>query len=94
MAFYSNEELSRLVYNVDPQKKKPPYKTGDYFKGKDGKWYHIISAQNIKEDGFQAMAVVPKINGKYDNSQIQIAYAGTNKNDWHDLLADGTYLIR
>lgn len=48
------------------------------------------NSKGYADNGFQAMAVAPVVNGHVDRSQTIIAYAGTNAQDpsTHDLRAD------
>nr|WP_018370613.1 hypothetical protein [Streptococcus marimammalium] len=56
--------------------------------------YQVISVQDNNNDadpsndnGMQAMAVAPIVNGEVDTSQIIIAFAGTNSVDFFDYPA-------
>ncbi|HEL1613596.1 hypothetical protein [Streptococcus suis] len=60
-----------------------------------GQQYKVIAVQDNDNDvdktndnGMQAMAVAPYVNGKADTSQIVIAYAGTNFADIRDVDTD------
>ncbi|MGT2907864.1 hypothetical protein [Streptococcus dentiloxodontae] len=51
--------------------------------------YQIISElANNTNNGMQAMAVAPVVNGKADTSEIILAYAGTNFKDKRDVDTD------
>lgn len=85
----SDKILADKVYWIDPLKGNTLI-VGNIFTGENGVEYKIIQSKNISSDGFQAMAVIPKVNNKFNKHDIQLAYAGTNPGDWHDLLTDGS----
>ena len=78
--------ISSKVYWVRKNKKnnKKPLVKGRTFKSSNT-WYEVLEVLD-HENGMQAMAVAPIINGKVDTSRIVIAYAGTD--EWNDILTD------
>ncbi|MEB3025478.1 MULTISPECIES: hypothetical protein, partial [unclassified Parvimonas] len=80
---FDYKEISYEVYRVRKTKKgnKNPYKKGDKIEipNKDFKVLEVLDHEN----GMQAMAVAPIINGKVDTKHIVIAYAGTD--EWNDI---------
>ncbi|MGQ7409645.1 hypothetical protein ACTGWG_11130 [Streptococcus suis] len=92
--------LAGQVYNVEPSKaqsndEEPVVKKDLLTDPVTGQQYKVLSVQdnnndvNITNDnGMQAMAVAPYVNGKADTSQIVIAYAGTNFADIRDVDTD------
>lgn len=82
-------DLANEVYQVDPLKKDPPRKEGDIIVvGPDSVEYLVYDAQHDPVTGFQAMAVVPVIDGKPDFSHVTVVFAGTNPDHRADILAD------
>lgn len=95
----SYKELAKQVYNVEPSKAEVNKETviDDKRVITDpvtGQQYKVISVQDnndtdkTNDNGMQAMAVAPYVNGKADTSQIVIAYAGTNSSDIRDIDTD------
>ena len=78
--------ISSKVYWVRKNKKnnKKPLVKGRTFKSSNT-WYEVLEVLD-HENGMQAMAVAPIINGKVDTSRIVIAYAGTD--EWKDVETD------
>ena len=78
--------ISAEVYKVRKNKKdnKNPLKKGDGIKRANNK-FKVLEVLD-HENGMQAMAVAPIINGKVDTSRIVIAYAGTD--EWKDVETD------
>ncbi|MBF0779759.1 MULTISPECIES: hypothetical protein [unclassified Granulicatella] len=68
--------IAEDVYSVDSKKTSSPYQKGDRVAG--DKFEIIEKVEDNLENGMQAMAVAPVIDGQVDTSQIVIAYAGTN----------------
>ncbi|WP_321387083.1 lipase [uncultured Enterococcus sp.] len=50
--------------------------------------YEVLKVEDNTDNGMQAMAVAPIVNGKPDTSQVVIAYAGTNQSDSLDIATD------
>ncbi|HBC91272.1 MAG TPA: hypothetical protein DCZ00_07505 [Lactococcus sp.] len=83
------KNLASEAYRVDRNvKDKQVLHEGDVFTVNGKKW-EVLKSEDSTENGFQAMAVAPKIDGETDTSQVVIAYAGTNPSDWKDLAVDG-----
>ncbi|MGT2888678.1 hypothetical protein ACVR0B_08945 [Streptococcus didelphis] len=66
-------------------KKEIPLEQGDKILKKS---YQVLVTENNTNNGMQAMAVAPIVNGKPDTSRIVIAYAGTNDKDRNDINTD------
>ena len=74
-----------------------------FFNGKDNRLgqFQVLAAEDNTANGMQAMAVAPvDKDGNVDNSQVVIAYAGTNFSDEHDrdtdvqsIIAGGNYQL-
>ncbi|WP_423835237.1 lipase family protein, partial [Streptococcus equi] len=102
----SYKKLSEQVYNVEPSKAKSNdapivLKGNRLIDDKTGKQYRVLLVQDnnndahkINDNGMQAMAVAPIVQGDVDTSQVVIAYAGTNAADSRDLDTDWQLLIR
>lgn len=94
------KKFAEEVYNVEPSKAKsntvPVIVKGSKIEDPvTGQQYKVISVQDNNNDidttndnGMQAMAVAPYVNGKVDTSQIVVAYAGTNSADVKDVDTD------
>lgn len=83
--------LAKIVYRVDPLNPDPAPRVGDVFFTADDEnkqQWQVIEIPDTVNAGFQGMAVAPIINGVTDESQIYIAFAGTNFDDQHDVGAD------
>ncbi|WP_252895301.1 hypothetical protein [Fructilactobacillus florum] len=52
--------------------------------------YKVVYKDDDKSNGFQGLAVAPIVHGKVDYNNVQIAIAGTNANDNHDLITDAS----
>lgn len=87
-------QLADKVYWVDSNKSKKEYTPLEekiYYFDKDNPnlgQFQVLKVEDNVENGMQAMAIAPVINGKVDTSQIVIAYAGTNMWDGNDLETD------
>ena len=84
-------DISAEVYFVDRLQKDPPYTTGDSIivgSGDNIQVYQVIDTEDHPANGFQAMAVVPVVDGVPDMSQIVVSFAGTNPDHRADILAD------
>lgn len=84
------QQLSSTSYWVD---KQHPENTEDLIEGTtikiNGKKVKILKVTDNTENGMQAMAVAPiDKNGNVDTSQVIIAYAGTNFDDYLDVATD------
>ncbi|HEL0714888.1 TPA: hypothetical protein TUY03_001337, partial [Streptococcus equi subsp. zooepidemicus] len=102
----SYRKLAEQVYNVEPSKakfneKKKIVEGRLVTDNNTGKQYRVLLVQDNNNDahktndnGMQAMAVAPIVKGDVDNSQVVIAYAGTNAADSRDLDTDWQLLIR
>ncbi|MGQ7661029.1 lipase family protein, partial [Streptococcus suis] len=94
------KKFAEEVYNVEPSKAKSNdtpviVKDSKIEDPMTGQQYKVIAVQDNNNDvdktndnGMQAMAVAPYVNGKADTSQIVIAYAGTNFADIRDVDTD------
>ncbi|MCU9533541.1 hypothetical protein N7659_03255 [Streptococcus sp. CSL10205-OR2] len=92
----SYQELAKQVYNTEPAKAQSNgynvVNVGDSLSDRyTKKQYQVLAVQDNNNDadptndnGMQAMAVAPIVNGKVDTTQIVIAYAGTNSADFLD----------
>lgn len=82
-------KISDTAYWIDPLHKKydPTIKDSE-IREINGKEYEILRVENNTDNGMQAMAVAPIVNGKADTSQVVIAYAGTNTADSLDIATD------
>jgi hypothetical protein len=84
-------DIANNAYKVDPLRQSPPLARGGTFtagSGANKQLYQVIDAEDNPVNGFQAMAVVPVVNGVPDMSQIIVTYAGTNPAHRADVLAD------
>lgn len=82
-------KISDTAYWIDPIHKKYDSKIKkDEIRKINGKKYKILDVENNSDNGMQAMAVAPIVNGKADTSQVIIAYAGTNTSDSLDIATD------
>ncbi|MBF0777444.1 hypothetical protein [Streptococcus cuniculi] len=96
----SYNQIAKQVYNIEPSKAKSngenPVLVDDTITDPNTKQkYQVLTVQDNNNDkdatnnnGMQAMAVAPVVNGKVDTSQVVIAYAGTNSSDEHDRDTD------
>jgi hypothetical protein len=92
-----HESIANEVYRVDPLKQKPPLHKGDAFYTDNDpakQQWQVVKVSAHAKDGFQAMAVVPVVDGAADFSHVEIAYAGTNFGDPHDVAADLGVVLR
>nr|WP_018370615.1 hypothetical protein [Streptococcus marimammalium] len=92
----SYQVLAKQVYNTEPEKAKANNKEVVYpnkilTDKVTLKKYQVLAVQDNNNDadptndnGMQAMAVAPVVNGEVDTTQIVIAYAGTNSTDGLD----------
>lgn len=89
--------IAEAAYNADPLWTDPPFATGERFNppAKPGQEFEVVPPPpaNDPVTGFQAMTVVPVVNGKPDYSQVYISYAGTNPGHHADIGADGQLVI-
>ncbi|WP_449459464.1 hypothetical protein [Streptococcus suis] len=97
--------LAEQVYNVEPSKAKSNGEDvvveGRTLTDKTtGQKFAVISVQDNNNDadktndnGMQAMAVAPIVNGQPDHSQIVVVYAGTNSADSRDIDTDTQMVI-
>lgn len=84
-------DLANSAYNVDRLKQDPPLRVGERFGAGSGdhtQRYQVIDTEDNPVNGFQAMAVVPVVDGVPDMSHIVVSYAGTNPDHRADILAD------
>ncbi|MEY9852192.1 pimeloyl-ACP methyl ester carboxylesterase [Leifsonia sp. EB41] len=84
-------DLANEAYKVDRLKRDPPLSEGEEFGAGNGdhtQVYRVIDTEDYPSNGFQAMAVVPVVDGVPDMSHIVVAYAGTNPDHRADILAD------
>ncbi|MDG3132914.1 hypothetical protein MKL26_07785 [Streptococcus suis] len=96
----SYKEIANQAYNVEPNKAKSndtePTIINDIITDPiTNKEYLVLDTQDNNNDadttndnGMQAMAVAPIIDGKLDTSQIVIAYARINDADTRDMDTD------
>ncbi|MEB3024401.1 MULTISPECIES: hypothetical protein, partial [unclassified Parvimonas] len=82
---YDYNKISQEVYNVRKDKKGVDIveKEGEFKKSNNR--FKVLEVLD-HENGMQAMAVAPIINGKVDTKHIVIAYAGTD--EWNDIETD------
>ncbi|MEX2785731.1 hypothetical protein AB3331_11290 [Streptococcus sp. H49] len=69
--------ISGEVYKVDPKKTSDTIKIGDNIPSGNQEFQVITDPVDNLDNGMQAMAVAPIVDGEPDTSQIVIAYAGT-----------------
>lgn len=93
-------KIDDYVYNVDSVKAKGRKLIRQkHVIAVDNQQFQVIktidandksNSKGYADNGFQAMAVSPVVNGHVDRSQTIVAYAGTNAQDpsTHDLRAD------
>ncbi|MGO4592631.1 hypothetical protein AB4Z18_02315 [Leifsonia sp. 2TAF2] len=90
------ESVANEVYRVDPLKQNPPLEVWDKFytdHDRTKQQWEVVEVSPNAGNGFQAFAVAPVRNNVVDLSHIEIAYAGTNFTDGHDVAADvGVFL--
>lgn len=79
--------IANEVYAVDALL-GPPLRKGTTIPGAHGSQYVVYDTATNATTGFQAMAVVPVVDGQPDYSTVTISYAGTNPEDLGDILAD------
>ncbi|MEX2785733.1 hypothetical protein AB3331_11300, partial [Streptococcus sp. H49] len=77
------KEIAEDVYKVDSGRVDNPIKKGDLVA--ESQYQVITDPIDNLDNGMQAMAVAPIVDGEPDTSQIVIAYAGTNRLDSKDL---------
>ncbi|WP_321387080.1 hypothetical protein [uncultured Enterococcus sp.] len=67
-------KISDTVYWIDPLHKKhdPTIKDGE-IRVINEKEYEVLKVEDNTDNGMQAMAVAPIVNGKADTSQVVIA---------------------
>lgn len=85
------ESIASEVYKVDPLLRKPRPTVGKRFytdHDKQKQQWEVVEVSANADNGFQAFAVAPVTNNVVDKSHIEIAYAGTNFDDGHDVAAD------
>ena len=83
--------LAEHAYEVDRLVRDPPLSVGEEFRvgsGDHTQKFRVIDTEDHAANGFQAMAVVPVVDGVPDMSQIVVSYAGTNPDHRADLLED------
>lgn len=81
--------LADEVYKVDKGKVEHPRKEGEIINNSNlDRDYEILKVEDNSDNGMQAMAVAPIVNGKPNTSQVVIAYAGTNQSDSLDIATD------
>ncbi|MGO4595025.1 hypothetical protein AB4Z18_14515 [Leifsonia sp. 2TAF2] len=89
--------IAQAAYRADPLWKTPPYASGQRFHppGKPGQIFEVVPPPPVHDPvtGFQAITVVPVVNGVRDFSQVSIAYAGTNPGHHADLSADAQIVV-
>ena len=86
------QTFSNGVYDINKENTK--IKEGSIINS-SSRDFKILSVENNKDNGMQAMAVAPvDSNGEVDTSQIVIAYAGTDKNEILDILTDDQQVVR
>ncbi|MEN2741765.1 hypothetical protein ABCS02_28605 [Microbacterium sp. X-17] len=84
-------DLAREAYDVDRLVRDPPLSVGERFRAGSGEHtqrYQVIDTEDNPVNGFQAMAVVPVVDGVPDMSHIVVSYAGTNPDHRADILED------
>lgn len=81
-----NQLIANDVYKVDSKKVNESFQQGDLVA--NDKYIIIEKPIDNLENGMQAMAVAPVVNGEVDKSWIVIAYAGTNAKDKNDINTD------
>lgn len=87
-------EIAAGAYLVDPTAQDRPYTAGVILPpGGGAQQFRVIETATNPVTGFQAMAVVPLVNGLPDNSNVIVAYAGTNPADRADILADAQSVV-
>ncbi|MBM7642743.1 hypothetical protein [Streptococcus loxodontisalivarius] len=80
------KNISDRVYDVDSGKVANPVKTGDAVAAGQ---FQVLRAEDNTDNGMQAMSVAPvDNNGNVDYSEVVIAYAGTNQNDFKNFETD------
>ena len=84
------KELSDEVYNVDRGKSIAPIKEKDLVVHER---FQVLKVTDNTENGMQAMAVAPVVNGKADLTHITVVYAGTNFSDHKDIAMDAHSVI-
>ena len=86
------QAFSNGAYDINKENTK--IKEGKIFNS-SSRDFKILAVENNKDNGMQAMAVAPvDSNGEVDTSQIVIAYAGTDKDEYSDILTDKNQVIR
>lgn len=84
-------DLADKAYEVDRLRRDPPLSIGERFRAGSGdhtQAYQVIDTEDHAANGFQAMAVVPVVDGVPDMSHIVVSYAGTNPDHRADILED------
>lgn len=84
-------DLANKAYTVDRLHQDPPLSVGEKLRvggGDHTQAFQVIDTEDHPANGFQAMAVVPVVDGVPDLSQIVVSYAGTNPEHRADLLED------
>ncbi|MFU2223079.1 hypothetical protein [Streptococcus pluranimalium] len=78
--------ISKDVYRVDSGKVDNPIKQGDTVAGGQ---FQVLKVKDNTDNGMQVIAVAPvDKNGEADYSEVVIAYAKTNREDFKDLGTD------
>ncbi|AND79405.1 hypothetical protein [Streptococcus pantholopis] len=89
-----NRWLADKVYWIEENRNDVQYHPEEgenyYYNDKDESLgqFQVLKAKDNLDNGMQAMAVAPIVDGEPDTSQIVIAYAGTNPLDSKDLSTD------
>ncbi|MGT2738220.1 triacylglycerol lipase, partial [Streptococcus pantholopis] len=81
------KDIADKVYAVEDGKDSYTVREEYTFQSNNQK-FQVLKAKDNLDNGMQAMAVVPIVDGEPDTSQIVIAYAGTNRLDSKDLSTD------
>ncbi|TDP98904.1 MULTISPECIES: hypothetical protein [unclassified Leifsonia] len=89
--------IAEAAYRADPLWTDSPYATGKRFSppARPEREFEVVPPPPVSDPvtGFQAMTVVPVVNGKPDYSQVYISYAGTNPGHRADIGADAQLVI-
>ncbi|MEX2784510.1 hypothetical protein AB3331_04900 [Streptococcus sp. H49] len=78
------KEIADDVYDVDSERVDAPIKKGDLVA--NNQFQVITDPVDNLDNGMQAMAVAPIVDGEPDTSQIVIAYAGPHFSRNNSLL--------
>ena len=96
MTAEDHKSIANEVYLVDPLALDPPRNAGDTFYtagDKAKQQFEVYDTATDSVTGFQAMAVVPLVDGAADYSKVFVAYAGTNPGDRADVVADAQSVV-